>query len=235
MVLKGKSEEPIKLIKNATQFSAWKAPELDFGNAPGFRQPVEEEEIEEEISEEEALQIKAQELQAIRDAAYQEGFNQGKDEGLQNGQALIQQQSQLLQQVITQLANPVEQCGEKTQQQLVQLAFAIARQIVRRELQQDPAQLIAIIREALRLLPVGSQNIVIALHPEDATIVSQALNIDDQDESANWQIKTDPSVEKGSAQVTTENSKVDASIDKQIAVLFSRVAGGQRAGEADAE
>ncbi|WP_444994883.1 flagellar assembly protein FliH [Aliikangiella sp. IMCC44359] len=236
MVLKAKSDTPIKLIKNNASFSTWQVPELDFGKAPGFRQPVDEVE-EEEVSEEEQEKITAEELQAIRDAAHQEGFQAGQKEGLAAAKDLVEKQSALMQQVISQLSKPLEQCGKQTQHELLQLAFAIARQIVRRELQQDPSQLIAIIREALKLLPIGSQNIEISLHPEDATIVKNALSIDGQSESGNtnWQLKSDPSVEKGSCQVITENSKIDASIDKQIAVLFSRIAGGQRAGESDVE
>jgi len=231
MVLKAKSDTPRKLIKQVGSVAAWQIPELDGGNAPAFRQPIEEENEREEASEEETRQIDEAEIQAIRDAAYQEGLELGKAAGLEAAKKQIDEQNKLIATMIDQMIEPLSQCGEKTQQELLKLAFAIARQIVRRELQQDPGQLIAIIREALKLLPIGAENITIALHPEDANVVKNALSIDGEDESGPWQIKSDPSVERGSCQVDTENSKIDASIDKQIAVLFSRVAGGQRAGE----
>ena len=237
MVLKAKSDAPIKLIKGESGFSSWRVPELDGGNSKSFRQPLEEGEIEveETLTEEEEEQLAAEELQAIRDAAYQEGFQSGRDAGLASAKQQIDEQSQLLSNIINQLSEPLSRCGEKTQQELLELAFAVARQIVRRELQQDPTQLIAIIRDSLKLLPIGAENITIALHPEDASIVSNVLNIDGETSADGWQIKGDPSVERGSCQVSTEDSKIDASIDKQIAVLFSKVAGGQRAGENDPE
>ncbi|WP_168204212.1 flagellar assembly protein FliH [Aliikangiella coralliicola] len=232
--MKLKSDSPIKPLKDNTKYSPWKVPSLELGDAPNFIQPVEEEEVE-ELSEEEQERISAEELQAIRDEAYQQGLNEGREAGLAAAKQQIDELTKSLSEVIEQLTEPTRQCGEQTQNELLQLAFAIARQIVRRELQQDPTQLIAIIREALKLLPVGSKSITIALHPEDALIVKNALSIGTENDSGNWEIKGDPSVVRGGCQVNTENSKVDASIDKQIAVLFSRIAGGQRAGESDGE
>lgn len=234
MVLKPRSDSPTKLIKNKSGFSAWSVPELDAGKAPSFRQPVEESQ-EPELTQEEETKLAEAELKAIRDAAFQEGFESGKEAGLAAAQQQIDELTQTLKSLIQQLNDPLAQCAENTQKEILQLAFAIARQIVRRELQQDPTQLIAIIRASLKLLPIGSQNITILLHPEDAAVVKNALSIGSDNESGDWKLRDDPSVERGSCQINTENSKIDASIDKQIAVLFSRVAGGQRAGEADAD
>lgn len=234
MVLKPQSDTPTKLVKDKTGFSSWAVPELDSGKAPAFRQPVDETE-EPELTEEEEKKLAEAELKAIRDAAYQEGFESGKEAGLAAAKQEIDELTQLLKGLIQQLNEPLAQCGEKTQKQILQLAFAVARQIVRRELQQDPTQLIAIIRASLKLLPIGSQKITISLHPEDAAIVKKALSIGADNKSGEWKLADDPSVERGSCQINTENSKIDASIDKQIAVLFSRVAGGQRAGESETD
>ncbi|MGX5202451.1 flagellar assembly protein FliH [Aliikangiella sp. IMCC44632] len=247
MVVKTKSDNPIKLIKGEKGYRSWLVPELSgSGKAPSFNQPVEENKV---IKPSEAVEVELvdkvtpDELQAIRDAAYEEGFQEGKTEGLAAAQSDIDAKCTLLTDTLQQLAAPLEQCESETQQQILQLAFAVARQIVRRELQQDPSQIIAIIREALNLLPVGAQNVAILLHPEDAKIVRNVLSLnedngEDEESSADdnsWVIKSDPSIERGSCLVNTENSKVDASIDKQIAVLFSRIVGGQRVGETDAE
>lgn len=230
MITKAKSDEPIRPLKNVKQFDAWQLPSLDTGDAPDFLQPQEEEEVV-ELSEEEKQEQLEEEIQSIREQARQEGFEQGREEGIAAGQKEIMERTQTLANLIEQLGEPVKTCGEKTQQALLQLAFAISRQIIRRELKQDPTQLIAIIREALKLLPVGSSDIVISLHPEDEAFVSSALSVSSDSEKNNWKIVSNPSIERGSCLVDTENSTVDASIDKQIAVLFSQMVGGQRAGE----
>jgi len=230
MVLKVKSEETIKPLKNVSSFTAWTMPSLDNGDAPGFRQPVDDAKST-KSDPRDASEIAAEELKAVRDAAYQEGFNSGRDQGMAAAKNSIDQLTQTFTGLINSLNEPLKQCGEQTQQQLLELAFAIARQIVRRELSQDPTQLIATIREAVGMLPIGEQKISISLHPEDAKIVNSSLSINEHSTSSRWQINEDPSIERGGCQIATQNSKIDASIDKQVAVLFSRIAGGLRAGE----
>jgi len=230
MVVKTKSDTTIKPIRNVSDYSSWQAPMLDTQGANLFRQPTQDDAEKEELTEE---LITAQELQAIKDQAYTEGFEKGRSEGLESAQQEIDSRTQLLDSLVKQLTEPLQQIGQNTQRELLELAFAISRQIVRRELKQDPSQLIAIIREALQLLPVGSTNIQILLHPEDASTVRELLSIDKNSETTRWQLLEEPAMERGGCQIKTQNSKIDASVDRQIAVLFSRVIGGERAGEND--
>jgi flagellar assembly protein FliH len=232
LVVKAKSDKSIGLMTNIEQFSKWQAPQLGNSHAPSFRQPVEEDEPQ-EISEAEKAQALSDEIKAIKQAAYDEGFKAGQDKGFDTGKAQIEQIKSQLMAMVDQLVEPVKHCGEATQQQLLELAFSIARQIVRRELRQDPTQLIAIVREAIQLLPMSEQKIDLYLHPEDALMLIDTLSIDASNESSRWQIKQDPAIERGSCQVMTQDSKVDASLDKQIAVLFNRMVGGLRAGESN--
>ncbi len=228
MVLKAKSETPIKPMRNVKGYQSWSLPSIDAEEGKIFRQPVEEEPEVEEKTEE---LITAEALQAIKDQAYTEGFEKGRREGLLSAKDEIDHKTKLLNSLLSQLGEPLQQCGEQTQQELLELVFAISRQIVRRELKQDPTQLIAIIREALKLLPIGSKNIQILLHPDDASIVREVLSINKDSLDSRWQLVGEPSMERGGCLLKTDNSKVDASVDRQIAVMFSRLVGGQRAGE----
>ncbi|MBV1910154.1 MAG: flagellar assembly protein FliH [Kangiellaceae bacterium] len=231
MVTKSKSHQPAKPLRNVTGFAKWEMPAIDAPAEKIFRQPVEEP-VEEEIISVEKISEDA--LNQIKEQAYKEGFEKGKREGLASAESEIKEKTDLLEGMLSQLIEPVQACGEKTQQELLELAFAVSRQIVRRELKQDPTQLIAIIRDALKLLPIGSKNIQVLLHPDDATIVRQLLSIHSDSPDSRWQLVEEPSMERGGCLLKTDNSNVDASVDRQIAVLFSRIAGGQRAGEDDA-
>jgi len=231
MVFKAKSEEPIKPLRNVEQYQSWQMPDIDSKGSKVFRQPQDEESgIEKKTVE----LVSEEELQAIKDKAYSEAYEKGHKEGLSAAAAEIEEKQQLLCKMIEQLAYPLQQCGEKTEQELLELAFAISRQIVRRELKQDPTQLISIIRDALTQLPVGAKNIQILLHPDDAAIVKEVLSIDTNSSDSRWQLVEEPSMEKGGCLLKTDNSNVNASVDRQIAVLFSQIAGGERAGEDDA-
>ena len=232
MVIKTKSENAIKPLRNAKGYSKWEMPSIGAPEGKIFRQPVEDEVEEEENNEE---KISTEELQLIKDQAYQEGFQKGHKDGIDSAKQEIDSKLSLLTSLLNQLAEPTQACGEKTQQELLELSFAISRQIVRRELKHDPTQLIAIIRDALKLLPIGSKNIQVLLHPEDAAIVRELLSIDQDSPDSRWKLVEEPSMERGGCLLKTDNSNVDASVDRQIAVLFSRIAGGQRAGENDAD
>jgi len=229
MVVKAKSEEPIKLIKGVTNYTPWQAPSINAAQGKVFRQQKEQAQNEEKTEE----LITAEALQEIKDQAFTEGFEGGRKEGLLSAKDEIDKKSNLLASLINELTEPLQQCGEKTQQELLELAFAISRQIVRRELKQDPSQLIAVIREALKQLPINSKDIRILLHPDDASIIRELLSIDQNSQDSRWQLIEEPSMERGGCLLKTENSKVDASVDRQVAVLFSRLAGGQRAGEGE--
>jgi flagellar assembly protein FliH len=231
MVTKTKSGVPIKPLRNVTSFARWEMPSIDAPEGKVFRQPTEEEVAEET---ERVEKISQDEIQKIKDQAYQEGFQKGHADGLSQAQQEITNKVAILESMLQQLAEPIQACGEQTQQELLQLAFAISRQIVRRELKQDPTQLIAIIRDALKLLPVGAKNIQVELHPEDAKVIKNVLPIDEDSPDSRWKLVEDPSMERGGCLLKTDNSNVDASVDRQVAVLFSRIAGGQRAGEDDA-
>ena len=224
MVVKAKSETPTKPLRNVTHYETWQVPSIHSNGSNDFRQEKEEDAKSEQM-------ISAEARQKIKDSAYTEGFEKGRREGLSSAEQEIGVKTKLLSSLIQQLSEPVAQCGEQTQRQLLELAFAVSRQIVRRELKQDPTQLIAIIRDALSLLPVGSKNIQIFLHPDDASIVKEVLSIDKTSPDSAWQLVEQPSMERGGCLLESDNSKVDASVDRQIAVLFNSVAGGQRTGE----
>jgi len=230
MVLKAKIEN-VKPIRNVSNYRSWRLPDLDLGEVANFCQPKDESEAEPEIAEETV----SEELAAIREQARIEGYEAGKQQGLAAAEADIQQKLAALDLLLTQLSKPLQEIGEQTEQQLLQLAFAIGKQIVRRELQTEPTQIIGVIREAVKLLPIGTQSVRVLLNPEDAKVITEALNIDAKQDELSWQIVPDPSLARGDCRILAENSKVEATIDQQVAVLFQRLVGGQRAGEDDAD
>jgi len=62
---------------------------------------------------------------------------------------------------------------EEVEKELILLVTGIATQIIRREIKMDPGQIIAAVREAIKVLPLSSQKISLYLHPEDADLVTR--------------------------------------------------------------
>jgi hypothetical protein len=92
-------------------------------------------------------------LADLQAEAYREAFAQGLDEGREAGRAEVAAQVERLQGMFYDLAKPFKELDEEVERELLTLAMALARQIVRRELKADPTHIIGIIREAMTKLP----------------------------------------------------------------------------------
>jgi flagellar assembly protein FliH len=109
---------------------------------------------------------------------------------------------------------------------LLQLALAVGKQLARRELRIDPAQVIAIIRESLGQLPSSARDIRVHLHPEDAAIVRERLTAPANERA--WTVVEDPTLSRGGCIVRTENSQIDARLDSRINTVIASALGDER-------
>lgn len=165
-------------------------------------------------------------LEDLQQEAYREAFEQGLREGFNAGQEQVRTQVDRLAQLLTDLARPLEELDESVSHELTQLAIALARQLVRRELRQDPTQIIGIVREAIGQLPVAARDVRVQLHPEDASIVREHLAQAENERA--WTLVEDPMMMRGGCQVVTASSRVDARLDARLGALLSDLMGSER-------
>jgi flagellar assembly protein FliH len=198
--------------------------------------------------QEQAGIVTAKQLEDLQKQAYDEGFKQGHDEGrkaglekgleegrqkgLQNGQEEVAHTIKRFEQIMQLLNEPLEQVNQQVEDELLTLALAIAKQIIRREINTNPDQVIAVIKEAIAALPSGSRKIKIFLHPADAEIARTHLQMSSEDETKEqtWSIIEEPILAKGGCRIETENSRVDATIETRVAEIAAVIMGSERAG-----
>lgn len=209
----------------------WSVPDVSGANAS--QQP----EVY-ECGEGSALVLTVEEIEAMQKQAYDEAFAQGKNDGFQQGfdegskkgyaenLHLLQKQAAELVSLMDSLNEPFKSLDEEVEKELVKLAIAIATQIIRREIKQDPGQVVAAVKEAINVLPLASQKINLNLHPEDAELVRSALALNEM--SPVWGIIEDPLITRGGCKVNTEFSHVDATIENRLAAVVATVLGGER-------
>lgn len=174
------------------------------------------------------------ELENIERKAYEEAYAAGREAGLTSARAETQKSvDQLKAQVarmsgvFDKLSKPLEEMDAQVEQQLVNLSLTIARQLIRRELKADPAQVIAIIRETVGLLPAAARDVRVHLHPEDAAVVRERLATPAVDRA--WSIVEDPVMTRGGCRVTTETAQIDARLETRIGTVISALLGDERA------
>jgi flagellar assembly protein FliH len=158
--------------------------------------------------------------------AHKEAFQQGLEEGRQAGRAEVRAQVERLSGMFHDLAKPFEILDSEVERELLTLAMALARQIVRRELKADPTQIIGIIREAIAALPVSARDVRVHLHPEDAAVVRDNLAPTESERA--WTMIEDPVMARGGCQITTATSRVDARLETRLASILSELLGTER-------
>jgi flagellar assembly protein FliH len=161
--------------------------------------------------------------------AHKEAFQQGLEEGRQAGRAEVRAQVERLSGMFYDLAKPFEVLDAEVERELLTLAMALARQIVRRELKTDPTQIIGIIREAIAALPVAARDVRVHLHPEDAAVVRENLAPTESERA--WTIIEDPVMARGGCQITTATSRIDARLETRLGSILSELLGTERQAE----
>jgi flagellar assembly protein FliH len=204
----------------ASEYIGWREPlvqgQIVSGNDSGVRPPT------------------ANEMQSLHKDAYNEGFEMGRKEGCVQGHtegstkaaAESKQLFQKLELIFNALAKPISQLDDELESSIVELALVIAKQVVRREIKLEPGEIVAVVREAVRALPISARNPTIYLHPEDMQLVRHALSLGDDDKA--YRLEEDILLTRGDCRVETETSYIDASIEARLSAVAVSMLGDDR-------
>lgn len=208
-------------------------------NALNFRSDWKYEPPEEE---QEILPPTAEEIEAIRQAAHDEGYAQGKEQGFEEGkqegleqglaegresgheeglaqgreqgQSEIQSQAEVWQQLADKLNAPLSQANDETKHQLVKLAVTLARSVLKVEPTINSDVILQALSEGMKALPINQTRYQIHMHPEDIELVTQHFGEETVKEKG-WSFVTSPTMERGGCDITTEHNAVDVSIERR--------------------
>ncbi|QXI44800.1 flagellar assembly protein FliH [Pseudomonas wayambapalatensis] len=225
-------EHPSDLIRarDLEGVDVWALPSFD--PQPEF-EPEPEPEVVEEVEEvplEEVQPLTLEELEAIRQDAYNEGFATGEREGFHSTQLKVRQEAEEaltaklagLEQLMANLLEPIAEQDTQIEKSLVHLVVHVARQVIGRELRSDSGQITHVLREALKLLPMGADNIRIHLNPQDFEL-AKALR---ERHEESWRLLEDESLLPGGCRIETAHSRIDATMEtrmeKAVAQLFEQ-------------
>ena len=161
-----------------------------FGKSRSWRyEPPEETEIIEPVP------LTAEEIEEIRQVAFDEGFNHGKEEGfakgfdegkvaghqeglttgheegvnsgLAEGKETSEQQTAGMQSLIEQLHQPLANVEKNVEAQLLQLVVQLTEAVTKHEAKTNPDILLSAISEGIKALPAQESHKQILLNPQD--------------------------------------------------------------------
>lgn len=204
------------------------------------------------VEEDETLKpgmLTAADLEEIRQAAYLEGLEQGKEdgfaqgyqeglakghedglaqgtaqgkqEGLTQGQHEIDALAEKWQALIASLHTPLRNLDDQVEQQLIQLTAQLAKAVVRTELSINTNVLLAGLREAVSILNVSEGAVRISLPPDDLQLI-----IDQYGEQGiaerDWHLLAEPGLQPGQLQVEHQISHVDIDLYERLEMTLQR-------------
>lgn len=152
----------------------------------------------------------AQELEAIRHAAHQEGIEQG----IALGQQQIREAVARLAQVAQQLYQPIEQQDQQLVQVMAELMQRVCKVVLQRELSVNTSQVVAIAQQALELLPQQPQQTVIFVHPQDLVLINSVK--DQLGWRSEWLLKANAQLAPGGCVVECAKMRLDASVEQRF-------------------
>jgi flagellar assembly protein FliH len=159
-------------------------------------------------------------LEEARAAARREGFEEGLQTGRREAEAAASAQHDArlveLQTTVRQLVAYRSEIRTEVEHEVVDLAFAVARRVLRREVTLDPTAAAGIVRSCMDERS-ASEVTRILVHPNDVDQVQRSVGPD---------VTVEPSsdVEPGGALLETTRGTLDARIDSQIDELQSGLA-----------
>ncbi len=149
-----------------------------------------------------------------REEGHKEGYDAGYQEGLETGQNVADERAGQWQALLDTLHAPLEQVNLETREQLVKLAVALARAVIRTEVKADEAVIMQSLSEGLKVLPVNETQYRIQMHPDDIELVKSHLGEDDV-AAKGWHLLESPGMERGGCDIATEQNAVDVSIERR--------------------
>jgi flagellar assembly protein FliH len=167
-------------------------------------------------------------LQESEARGYQAGLARARAESQASLDTLVAQVKQL-DSILQLLGQPLAQLDAAVEKELLHLALAVGKQLARRELRIDPAQVIGIIRESLSQLPASARDVRIHLHPEDAATVRERLAAPASERA--WTVVEDPTLTRGGCIVRTETSQIDVRLESRVSAVIANALGEERAPE----
>ena len=243
-----KTDKPLE--QKADQVDAWSVPKVHsdveevegqtnaFGKSRNWRyEPPEETEITEPVP------LTAQDIEDIRQAAFDEGFSQGEadgfakgfeegkvsgheeglttgheegvSQGLAEGKESSDKQVAAMQALIEQLHQPLLNVEKNVEAQLLQLVVQLTQAVTKHEAKTNPDILLSAIAEGIKALPGQESQTQILLNPQDIKLVEQQFGANHIKEQG-WRLLAAPQLSPGSCQIENSTSNIDLSVKSRL-------------------
>ncbi|SJL82342.1 flagellar assembly protein FliH [Vibrio palustris] len=158
---------------------------------------------------------------------HEEGLTSGHQEGLEAGQEHINEQVKQFVEMANQFSQPLELMNAQVEKQLVDMVLTMVKEVVHVEVKTNPQIILDTVKESVESLPVAGHAITLKLHPEDIDIVKQAYGEQEID-SRNWTLVSEPALDRGDVQIAASDSSVNYRMEERIRSVLQKFCAANR-------
>jgi flagellar assembly protein FliH len=162
------------------------------------------------------LEAQIRDLERQAEARAQTAYQAGRQEGETVARAQLQETIVRLGRSIEEISGVRQRARHEAENDMVGLALAIARRVLRRELTVDPEALQGVVKAALERIDARELHRV-RTHPEHAAHIAQQLERIGIPRRV--EVAADPVLERGAVVFETTRGALDASVDTQLAEI----------------
>lgn len=232
------NKEPIRIRLSESaddiQFSSWVLPEVGSSHLIGLETKKEtllEEHLDVTVLEDElesTAHMTLEEIEGIREQAYEEGFAKGREDGyafgekegqqrgyqqgLDKAQEKINQQLELLEKALESLRQPLEQQQERMTEIMVEMVEHVAAAVIDFEVKANPKIISKAFSKALDMLPKQSEDVVIHVNPLDQQQIEDSI----PRRYSHWQVIADDEISQGGCSIKTGASLIEFQLDSRF-------------------
>lgn len=159
-------------------------------------------------------------LSAIERDAYERGFASGEKAGREFGLKQVEATHQLLSRLLEEFQALKPSLMKSAENEILQLALAVAKRILRKEISESPERLLTAIHAAIQKMG-QVETLVIHLHPQDLERLRK-----ERDQVVEWigkaqwlRMEPDVALQLGECVIESNDQIVDLRIDSQLAVI----------------
>ena len=193
--------------------------------------------------------LTAEDLEAIRQAAYEEGYSEGKEkgyadgfeagntegltkgeeagqlqgltQGLEQGQGMIAEKAKAWEALQTQMHTPLAEVSAEVEHELIRVAMGLAEEVIKTEVSFNTDTLLQTLKLAIDALPVKEQKISITLNPADLAVINEYYPAEEC-EKRHWTLISEPMMKQGDLQINNELSSVELIMEQRIKQMMRR-------------
>ncbi len=193
-----------------TAYQRWELAHIE----PGAGEPTEASPAAAPADSAEIALPTAEDIERIQQQAWREGYELGMEEGrkagfdagMRDGKARLAQ----LRALLAALDAARLRQDETVAREVLELALAISRQLVRTALQVKPELILGAIQEALLSLPALDGRHTVFTHPDSVEIVREWLA--GEHGHLSWKVKEDARLQPGSFRIESAYSELDGDL-----------------------